>query len=335
MRKYLLLLVMFFVSGCAVDAELKLTDLPGPVYLYNDGSSYSGGTGGSSGGSSTVIPTYSENPPANALSWSQIDTLIKPSNYNSDTNASYKYYNYSPYYAPYFKRSFGNIIFYPTGQSYNGYSITYNGDRFVPNQYGFAEQETGAISKPEYTDPGSWDGLVRTKLVLGGGMTGMNYVDFGYWIGVPRNTTQQPVYESFATYSTAYNSKTPGVNTSYTGKAAAVAVNNNIIGSAHELGGTATLSIDNNRDANLHLVFQNYYTFDITSDYDGRYLTSVTVNGTNYNGGPTFSSCNSGCSGSANYLYMGQYQGDEAVGTYKYTSGNNVLIGSFGAKLNN
>lgn len=324
MMKYLFWAFLVVLSGCAT-AKLELSDLPQPVYVdESNGTTYSSPS--------------SQFPPANALSYNQIDTLVKGSNYYQDEVPSYKSLNHTASYTPDLRRTQGNIIFHPDGRS--DYVISYRGDSFVPNSQGFAEQTTGAIPKPEidwgYT---GWDGLVMTKLVLGGGVTGLNYVDFGYWIGIPKNTTKKPVYEAFATRTTApgysYGSgDLVSANTSYSGRAAGIAVDNNVTGSARELGGTATLTIDGSKHAHLNLAFQNYYTFDIYSNYSyGGGITSVSVTGTNSNGGPAFSSCPSGCSASANYTYVGQYQGDEVVGTYKYTSGNSSLIGSFGASL--
>jgi len=324
MKPYFILAFLVALSGCTTTTTLELGDLPQPVYV-------------SVGDGTTYIAPSSDIPPANALSYSQIDTMLKGSNYYQDTSISYKSINYDPNYNLYLKRNSGNILFYPTGSS-SIYVLTYRGDRFVPNANGFAEQTSGAIPASSPDRP-YWDGLATTKLVLGGGMTGLNYVDFGYWIGIPKNTTKKPVYEAFATRTPGYSAGVSGTmvspNTSYTGRTAAIAVDNNVSGSARELGGTATLTLDNSSHTHLNLAFQNYYTFDIYSNTSYGYdISSVSVSGTNTNGGPAFSSCSSGCSAGASYTYVGQYQGDEVGGTYKYNSGNSTLVGSFGASLN-
>ena len=319
MNKYFILAFLVVLSGCTSSAvKLTLTDLPQPVYISaTDGTTY-------------MAPS-SQNPPANALSYNQIDTMVKGSNYSSDSGTSSKTLNRSPNYTPYLKRSFNNITYLPDGSSSTRYyQITYRGDSFVPNTYGFAEQIIENIPKSEFDYP-DWDGLAMTKLVLGGGVTGLNYVDFGYWIGVPKNTTKQPIYQAFATKTNLYYDQTPDANKSYTGRTTAIVVDNNV-GSARELGGNATLTLDSSKNAQLHLAFQNYYTFDINSYHNGSSITSVSVTGSPTDG-PSFSSCATGCDAAATYKYIGQYQADEVGGTYRYKSGNSHLVGSFGATL--
>ena len=134
MKKYSLLAFMIVLSGCAT-AKLDLADLPSPVFINEtDGTTY--------------MQPSSETRPANALAYSQIDTMVKGNNYGSDRKFASRNLNCSTYYDPYIKREHNNIVFLPngtTGSSY--YEITYRGDSFVPNANGFAEQTTGEIPK--------------------------------------------------------------------------------------------------------------------------------------------------------------------------------------------
>lgn len=325
--------------GCTTDAKLSLSDLPQMVYVStNDGTTYA--------------PSSPENPPANALSYSQIDNLIR--DYGTPRVRSLKYndrealnYSYNNHIPPDSEDTFvyknGNILFRPRYSNYYGDywgEITYLGNMFVSNQNGFAEQTTGEVEGRNFWYNDYKDGFITTKLVLGGGVNNLLYTDFGYWIGVPKNTTKDVIYMPFAIMVPhAYG--TPA-NTSFTGKTAAVAYTENVVGSARELSGNATLTLDGSKNANLHLAFENYYTFDINSDnygggFDFQTVSSVAVSGVNSNGGPAFSSCTSNCSsaGLVDYMYSGQYSAEEAAGTYKYTNGGNTLTGSFGAKLDN
>ena len=317
-RKYLLLGFFVVLAGCTT-AKMELGDLPQPVYV-----SASDGT--------TYMAPSSDVPPANALSYAQLDTLVRNTTGSTySPTAIYKNYAIS-YAAGYlaFSRSWNNFFIRPGDSDYFE-EIMYAGDRSVENEYGFAEQSTGAIAN---THSGPYFlGFANTKMVLGGGMTGLNYVDFGYWIGVPKDNSKRVLYTAFAThpYFTTY---APNASTSYTGKAAAVAYDNNVPGSARELGGNATLTLNASKNTHLNLAFQNYYTFDIyATNQNGSSITSVAVNGTNTNGGPAFSSCSSSCPATANYFYTGQYDAAEVGGTYSYTSGNSNLVGSFGASL--
>ena len=162
---------------------------------------------------------------------------------------------------------------------------------------------------------------------------GLKYLDFGYWIGVPKNSTYKTEYTPFIVHGGGWNAYTASNAATYTGKAAAVAYNSAVPGSAHELGGTATLEVSDRYNAKLKLDFDNYYTFDMTlgSSSNGT-PSSVIVNGTNTNGGPAFTSCVSGCSAGAGISYVGQYGIEEVGGVYHYSDGNNKLYGSFGAK---
>lgn len=314
-------MLCLFLTACG-GTKVEIDNLPAPTINAGESASapdYYNGT-------IAVTPTYTEGTPANAVPYSELVTLITANGYDMSNYSRSKYLynsNISSSYQPRINYSFNNIIFTPLYYSYNNTGITYIGDRFTENQYGYAEQTTGAAhtTQRNYT---------QTKLVLAGGSMNLKYLDFGYWIGVPQNSTQETQYIPFTVSGGGWTSYTPG-NTTFTGKAAAVAYNSNVAGSARELGGNATL-VTSGSGSNLTLDFDNYYSFNMSFDSKtGGTPTSVIVNGTNTNGGPAFTTCVSGCNAAVNIDYRGQYSAEEAAGVYRYIDGNNKLYGAFGA----
>lgn len=333
MKQYIYFLtVAFLLFGCSGTTTVQIGELPPPTVL---GSSY--------------FPPATEYPPAAAVSYSVIDGTIDgygdpvvqsiATNYGSGMSFN----DSEPPSEHSFTYTFNNVIYKPRYSHYYGdyfASITYPGDRFVQNDRGFAEQITNFVDGYGVYS----DGFNATKLLVGGGLNGLNYTDFGYWIGIPKNTTKDPVYLAFASMIQAPHSTYHAeANTSFVGKTAAIAYSKtNGHDYARELGGDATLTIDASKNAHLNLDFQDYYTFDIYTNYSNyisggdQSMSSVIVTGANTNGGPAFNSCVSGCNSVANiqYFYSGIYLNEEAAGTYKYTSGTNELVGSFGAIRN-
>ena len=332
MKKYYVYLVSLFLVGCATSAELKLNDLP-PVYISTTTGNF-GNAGSSGSGSGTGYQQiYPQTRPENALEYSSINKMNRNGTdliyYFSSVNVKSNYD-----IVPWFYYYNNDVSFNPGCNSYDYSTIIYLGDSFVRNQYGFAEQIVSNV--PALSSYDTFDGFKETKLVLGGGLSGLQYTDFGYWIGVPNNYTKSVIYDAFNLRgATEYTNISSG--TVFTGKTAAIAYTVGQDGSARELGGNATLTFENSDRTDLKLEFDNYYTFDIVARRAGGSVESVTVRGVNTNGGPGFSSCVSGCSSnvSASYSYYGDnYAVKEASGNYKYTKDNNVLIGSFGAKKN-
>lgn len=326
MKKYIVTILCLFLTACG--AKVELDNLPAPKKISGESVTppdYYDGT-------IAVTPPYTEGAPANAVSYSDLVTLITASGYNMSSYGRSKYLyntNISSSYYPKLNYSFNNIIFTPLVWSSGYTGITYIGDRFTENQYGYAEQTTGTVQTKMYSDsnPSTY---TQTKLVLAGSSMNLKYLDFGYWIGVPQNTTQATQYVPFTVSGGGWATYTPG-NTTFTGKAAAVAYNSNVAGSARELGGNATLTTSGS-GSNLNLDFNNYYSFNMSFDSKtGGTPTSVIVNGTNTNGGPAFTTCVSGCNASVGIDYRGQYSAEEAAGVYYYIDGNNKLYGAFGA----
>lgn len=312
-------ILCLFLTACG-GTKVELDNLPAPQKVSGESVTppdYYDGT-------IAVTPPYTEGAPANAVSYSDLVTLITASGYDMSSYYRNDYFdNVSDSRYPHIKYSFDNIVFKPS--TYHYPSITYIGNRFTENQYGYAEQTTGNVKGD--TDSYSY---VQTKLVLAGGSMGLKYLDFGYWIGIPKNTTKQTEYLPFTIYGGGWSSYTPG-NATFTGKAAAVAYNSTVAGSARELGGNATL-VTSGSGSNLNLEFDNYYSFNMSFDSKtGGTPTSVVVNGTNTNGGPAFTTCVAGCKADIDIDYRGQYSAEEAAGVYYYIDGNNKLYGAFGA----
>lgn len=321
MKKYMITILCLFLTACG-GTKVELDNLPAPQKVSGESVTppdYYDGT-------IAVTPPYTEDAPANAISYSELMTLITASGYDMSSYVRKKYLyntNISSGYEPKIKYSFNNIIFTPMLYSSSNTGITYPGDRFTENQYGYAEQTTGEAQTTQRN-------YTQTKLVLAGGSMNLKYLDFGYWIGIPQNSTQATQYIPFTVSGGGWASYTPG-STTFTGKAAAVAYNSNVAGSARELGGNATL-VTSGSGSNLNLEFDNYYSFNMSFDSKtGGTPTSVIVNGTNTNGGPAFTTCVSGCNAWAGIEYRGQYSAEEAAGVYRYIDGNNKLYGAFGA----
>lgn len=316
MNKKIYLLVILALCGCGTTATLELSDLPNPVYIDTESGE-------------TTVPPHTDGAPADAISYSDLITMVSKSGNSPYIVSKVNYSDNHPFEQPRIDITSNNIKFRAWGSYYYPY-VTYFGDRFTRNEHGFAEQTSGRVSANNYS---SYDDFVATKLVLGGGATGLKYTDFGYWIGVSENPYTNPHYIAFTMQGGGHQSYVSSdVYATYTGRAAAVAYNNTIPGSARELGGDATLTVSSS-GSNLVLDFDDYYKFTIDSPYYyGSGITSVKVDGTNTNGGPEFTSCTSGCKAYGDIDYYGEYRAEEAVGTYRYIDGDNTLVGSFGAK---
>lgn len=321
MKKYMITILCLFLTACG-GTKVELDNLPAPQKVSGESVTppdYYDGT-------IAVTPPYTEDAPANAVSYSDLVTLITASGYDLADYSRKRYFyntNISSSYDTRIKYTFNNIIFTPLFYNSTSTGITYVGDRFTENQYGYAEQTTGA------TKTTSID-YAQTKLVLAGGSMGLKYFDFGYWVGIPQNSTLLTQYIPFTVDGGGWSSYTPG-NATFTGKAAAVAYNLTVAGSARELGGNATLTTSST-GSNLNLDFDNYYSFNMSFDSKtGGTPTSVVVNGTNTNGGPAFTTCVAGCKADVDIDYRGQYSAEEAAGVYYYIDGNNKLYGAFGA----
>ena len=314
MNKKIHLLIILALCGCSTSATLELSDLPNPVYIDTE-------TG------EATVPPHTEGKPADAIPYSDLITMISESGYSPYIVSEVNYGTYS-WEEPRINITSNNIKF-RAWDTYDYPYVTYFGDRFTRNEYGFAEQTSGRVPA-EYS---SYYDYVATKLVLGGGATGLKYTDFGYWIGVYENPYTNPRYIAFTMQGGGHQSDTStSVYATYTGRAAAVAYNNTIPGAARELGGDVTLTVSSS-GSNLVLDFDDYYKFTIDSPYyNGGGNTSVKVDGTNTNGGPEFTSCTSGCNTYGDIDYYGDYRAEEAVGTYRYIDGTNTLVGSFGTK---
>lgn len=315
MSKKIHLLIILALCGCSTSATLELSDLPNPVYIDTE-------TG------EATVPPHTEGKPADAIPYSDLITMISESGYSPYIVSKVNYSDNHPYDPPRIDIAANNINFSAWDSYYYPY-VTYFGDRFIRNEHGFAEQTSGRIPA-KYL---SYDDFIATKLVLGGGATGLKYTDFGYWIGVSENPYTNPFYIAFTMQGGGHQSYTGStIYATYTGRTAAVAYNNTIPGSARELGGDATLTVSSS-GSNLVLDFDDYYKFTIDSPYSyGNGITSVKVEGTNTNGGPEFTSCTSGCKAYGDIDYYGEYRAEEAIGTYRYIDDTNTLVGSFGAK---